>query len=245
MSNLFKMAACCAAVIAGAISCNNEQFTVDSFASSDVLSSGGKTYSKVKISADIQTLKAGLNPEAVAAINREILRGAFNEGVMDMSVKDAYESYRDLWYSELKDSTGCYSLNDDDVYEKIIKGKFLYNDKKYVSYMLSFYDYENGGAHGMSANVPFVFNAETGAVLEEKDLFKEGYKNVVSEMLTAKAKEKAEEYVLQCEEVEANNVFYLTKDSIVYVFNPYEIAPYSSGVIEIALPLESLKDWMK
>lgn len=35
--------------------------------------------------------------------------------------------------------------------------------------------------------------------------------------------------------------FYVNRDSIVFVYDPYEIAAYSNGIVEVAVPLKTLK----
>ena len=45
--------------------------------------------------------------------------------------------------------------------------------------------------------------------------------------------------------IKPNGNFYITDESINYVFNPYEIAPYSLGQTEVIIPFYKLKGILK
>jgi len=45
--------------------------------------------------------------------------------------------------------------------------------------------------------------------------------------------------------IKPNENFYITDESINYVFNPYEIAPYYMGQTEVVIPFYRLKDILK
>ena len=38
-----------------------------------------------------------------------------------------------------------------------------------------------------------------------------------------------------------NNNFAITRDGLIYYFNPYEIAPYVAGIIQVRVPYEELR----
>jgi hypothetical protein len=44
--------------------------------------------------------------------------------------------------------------------------------------------------------------------------------------------------------IKPNSNFYITDESINYVFNPYEIAPYYMGITEVVIPFDRLKDML-
>ena len=45
--------------------------------------------------------------------------------------------------------------------------------------------------------------------------------------------------------IKPNGNFYITDESINYVFNPYEIAPYYMGQTEVTIPFSRIKDLLK
>jgi hypothetical protein len=45
--------------------------------------------------------------------------------------------------------------------------------------------------------------------------------------------------------IKPNGNFYITDESINYIFNPYEIAPYYMGITEVSLPYDRLEDLLK
>jgi hypothetical protein len=47
------------------------------------------------------------------------------------------------------------------------------------------------------------------------------------------------------DQIVPNNNFYITPEGIVYVYNPYDIAPYSMGQTSVLLTFEKLKPILK
>ncbi len=113
-----------------------------------------------------------------------------------------------------------------------------------------------GGAHGMTFTSYANFCAKTGKLLNATDIFKE-------EEITKITQTLEEELIKNngCNSKEelcdktgltmlgdvfvSNNNFLLLKDSIDFVFNPYEIASYSMGEIHVRVSYNQIKDAIK
>ena len=126
-------------------------------------------------------------------------------------------------------------------FETHIKGNVLYCDSNILSYQRELYTYA-GGAHGMNTKINYVFDIKTGEQLTEEDIFGQGFERKVGKLLDEKAKALRAEGLLPEENefyndwyIEPNGNFALTDSSIIYTFNPYEIAPYCYGIIDIEI----------
>lgn len=110
-----------------------------------------------------------------------------------------------------------------------------------------------GGAHGMYNTSYLNFNPESGRIIRLKTLFKPGYEKELNGMLLARLmkdtgssslEELQSKAYLQDAEMYPSENFCLGTDSITFIYNVYEIAPYSSGITEITLPLDKLEGIM-
>ena len=114
-----------------------------------------------------------------------------------------------------------------------------------------------GGAHGLNTRNYFNFNLKNGKRITEADLYKPGFENALSELIKVRMiEERKENPELEpierledsdywVEAIKPNGNFYITDQSINYVFNPYEIGPYYMGQTEVTLPFARLSQILK
>lgn len=116
------------------------------------------------------------------------------------------------------------------------------------TYAVAYNDY-TGGAHGMNALVCNVFDLTTGETVSEADLFAEGWQDGVSALLKTAldaflaAQEEGEDLVFGAPAPNGN--FSVSEDGVTWTYNPYEIAPYSMGAIELTVRWSDLKTYLK
>lgn len=157
---------------------------------------------------------------------------------------ELHDEYNNLSESEIPPGMmGCYCD---------IKGKSASGYKGYISYIMTREEYR-GGAHPSTENTVVCFDPATGAEITLKDIFKDGYEEPLLEMLNRKL--MADEGVSTIEglrekgyfgeDMFITNNFILGNDSMTFLYNRYEIAPYAMGDILISLDYETLKDIMK
>ncbi|MEQ8714397.1 MAG: DUF3298 domain-containing protein [Cyclobacteriaceae bacterium] len=90
-----------------------------------------------------------------------------------------------------------------------------------------------GGAHGNYAINYYQVNKATGKPIVLADLYSQ---EEVDRMGTIMSVSIDPSISLLTETIVPNENFILSNDSITFIYNPYEIAPYSEGVIRLSLP---------
>ena len=122
-------------------------------------------------------------------------------------------------------------------------------DRFLWSYAMDVYEY-TGGAHGNRYLLIQNYDLETGDMVNEQDLFIDDYYEPLKTLLlnaliaqtdNAESKRDLRRMGYSVADVVPNENFYVTQDGITYVYNPYEIAPYAMGCIEIFLPWETVR----
>jgi len=124
------------------------------------------------------------------------------------------------------------------------------------NYILSFYilNYAfTGGAHGLENMDYSNVDLRTGKVLRLSDIIAEGRKQYLSKLLTKKLKlmNKIPEYQRLSDsgyfvdEIQPNDNFYLMPGGIGFLYNHYDIAPYSFGATDIFLSADEVSDLIR
>lgn len=136
-------------------------------------------------------------------------------------------------------------------WEARIKGKVVYENEELVTIRLNSYIF-TGGAHGYSSTHFLNFNKKNGEEIERNQLFKDRDKfEEIAEM-------KFREQESIPEDVSINSTgfmfdrddFYLpenigfTYDGIQLLYNPYEVASYADGAIELTLPYQEVQEFL-
>ena len=112
-------------------------------------------------------------------------------------------------------------------------------------------DYYEGGAHGINQRQIFNFINNTGVLIGLEDIFVPGYEDQLNEILLQALCEKVgvedihrlheNGYLYSMDMFPAKN-FILNNETITFIYNPYEIAPYEKGAIELAINYSQIDD---
>jgi len=121
------------------------------------------------------------------------------------------------------------------------------------SLKLSAYEYQ-GGAHGMTNYMTWVFNKETDEVFDFESFFRQ-YRNplqtiypVVKEKLMAKDENMDEDWVDRgtgYQNFENYKNFVLDGNDLVLIFPAYQVGPYALGPQTVVIPFSELSTIMK
>lgn len=117
-------------------------------------------------------------------------------------------------------------------------GNIVCANEKYVCFKrtLSTSTSDDGDAWMTTCNC-YVFDAQTGHIVQEEDIFSKQEMRALREMLVERIKTMALEDGMNFDykRVRLNANFLITDSTITYIFNPYEIAEASVGVVEITI----------
>lgn len=115
-------------------------------------------------------------------------------------------------------------------------------------------DYYEGGAHGINQLLIMNFDNLSGHCYTLSDVFVPGYEGQLNDLLLeqlmrqtdsqSKTELKDKGYLYSMEIFAPEN-FILGTDAITFVYNPYEIAPYSTGKTELTIDYDNLKKILK
>lgn len=184
--------------------------------------------------------------ETSKAMNRTILSAALDFENWEGSVEDAAVAYRENLIDEyLTENAGTQTIS----WEDRITGEYTRAYKNWKNYLLTYYSYK-GGPHGIQTMSPLVFDV-SGSLVQEEDLFADGWRQSVAEMLrqaVLSSMEKEDEELVELVEAELigpNGNFSVGPDGIEWIFQPYEIGPYALGIVTATLSWKQLKPYLK
>ena len=124
-----------------------------------------------------------------------------------------------------------------------IEGYFAGQNGPYRSYIVNLTDY-TGGAHSNSTTRAFVFDLNDGNLVTLDDLFVPDFNDILTDILNQHVAESVSEEDLEAmfeSPISPTGNYILTSDSITFIYNPYEIGPYSIGTPSITVPIKELK----
>lgn len=112
-------------------------------------------------------------------------------------------------------------------------------------------DYYEGGAHGINQHLTLNFEQSTGRQLTLADIFVPGYERQLSSILqtalceyagASSIKELKDQGYLYSMDMFPSENFILGEEAITFIYNPYEIASYEKGSIELTISYSDLDD---
>lgn len=196
------------------------------------------------ISDDTEEIQSSIKiPVFVGSTKEEVLKQ-----INDILEKDALDFKEELSnmaktdFEESKKSTFEFRK-----YELLVDYEVHTANEELISVSTLNYQY-TGGAHGLSVKIPYNFDLATGKEIALSDLFKEGknYGKILNEEIQKQIKANPDNFYE--DEIEhfsgiiEDQTFNIKDGKLFIYFGQYEIAPYSSGIIEFEIPTSVLKD---
>lgn len=134
-------------------------------------------------------------------------------------------------------------------YEMEATTSVSYQSAALLSLAIESYSYW-GGAHGYGSTSFLNFNKETGKQLTNDALFKDkkAFLAIAEKKFRAQQDIPADQYINYTGYMFEDDVFALPENigfqdnEIVLIYNPYEIAAYAEGIIELRIELNEIKD---
>ncbi len=196
--------------------------------------------------------------ESETRINNSILYAIFGcenmtfEAAMDSFITHVHEEYSDLrpeYLNEKQINRNPAWFN----FSYIINTKVEYGRNNIINYIIH-NEYFTGGANPNSAYTIINFDPENGNEIKLCDIFKENYEEYLNNRLTDalaekiganSRKEMKEKGYLTFNDIFPTENFIMKKDSILFYYNLYEIAPRSAGTTILGFTYDDLSAIMK
>lgn len=102
--------------------------------------------------------------------------------------------------------------------------------------------YACGAAHGNSTTAFINFDMTNGKILTYEDLFKSGYRKKLTKLVRDKLKASEYNLLIPVSQVPLSEEFAITSKGILVSYDPYAIAPYSDGTVQIELSLGEISE---
>ena len=206
---------------------------------------------RLGISLEYPVIKGDKELSAVL-IRQAIFETAFGESYDTLNVEEAAARYADDLAAEFKELSAAMwrgwraaGIEAPEITEwsDDIEGYFAGQNGPYRSYIVNITDF-TGGAHSSSVTHAFVFDTRDGSRLTLDDLFVPDFDAPLAEIIARHIPESLSEEDIEAlfePDVQPTGNYILTSDSIVFIYNPFEIGPYSLGTPSISVPIKELK----
>ena len=109
----------------------------------------------------------------------------------------------------------------------------------------------SGGAHGYKTLTFLNFDPETGKLYSKEDLFTPEFKDHVEEIFRREQNISQEENINSTGFWFENDTFHLPEnvgfeeDTVILIYNSYEVAPYAAGDIFMRIPIEEVRPFLR
>lgn len=176
------------------------------------------------------------------------------------SFTDAVDSFARSYIEDYTDRLSpLYEKDNIDRY-RWYEYKYIMNTDVYLGsngdilvYIVNLNSFE-GGEHVINKKYGINFNANTGGIITLADIFVPGYEKHLSDLLLGALMDKIgkrniqelhnEGYLYSMDMFVPEN-FIILDSSITFIYNTYEIAPYSKGIIELTIDKSDINKLLK
>lgn len=138
-------------------------------------------------------------------------------------------------------------------YRYSISTEIMQENDDYTAY-IAILDLYEGGAHGIQQTFAMNFDIKTGNLVKLTDIFVQGFERRLNDILFKALERKTEtngildlqdKGYLCTTDIYPSDNFIMKENSISFIYNVYEIAPYSQGMTELEIPYSDINDLLK
>ena len=161
------------------------------------------------------------------------------------------EAYREIGNQYYQDMENLEGDNQPSwyYYQLHKSNEILYEDENILSYSVDHATY-TGGAHGSLQVLYYTIDLNSLTTITEEDIFTPNYhqflttkiiENLMKNYEVNTPEELINEGFFDVNDIAPNSNFWLNNEGVHYIYNQYEIAPYSMGPIEVTIPYEDIQ----
>lgn len=246
-----------------ASSCKKQEMETEvlNYENEFLLNSQDSTLGSLSFLAEVEVPVKYHNQEVLKNVKQQIIAKVLGEVYNNYPLDSILSQYGSTLFQEYKKSNEPYLNRIVDLKgsrafldnEITIQGTVMYLDDKILSYSYERYAYM-GGAHGNSTRFLSNFDLKNSHTITEKELFTNNYESILAQLIKEQIVEDNAEmesvadlndFDFYEDRIKPNNNFFITPDGLAYVFNPYDIAPYSTGQIGVLITYDKLKSILK
>lgn len=157
----------------------------------------------------------------------------FNENLDKKSLKEKLAQANEKWRNEAISSN-----------ENLNQSYIFYYDEKIISLGKNIYEYK-GGAHGITKIQRKTYDIDSMKLIHLKNELKIENDEFINLIKSKLLKEHDKNEFFNIDEFKMSEIFEVRQNGLIFIWEPYEIAPYSSGVIELFISYEELKPFWR
>ncbi|MBO4447348.1 MAG: DUF3298 domain-containing protein [Bacteroidales bacterium] len=205
------------------------------------------------ISISLEFLDGGMSARARKAVRDSIIVIALGDEFVGRTPAKAIESYianfEENYVKEIEefkanwgdDDFPSFTLNhSEDIY-----GEFISCENGLLCYRIFSSEY-SGGAHGIYGEIYLNFDTKTGKLIRASDLFTEDGRETLDYMLKRELESEGHTFWTLSDTPEwLDGNFKIVRDTVEFIYNPYEVDCYAAGIISVCLPVSELAPLMK
>ena len=189
-----------------------------------------------------------INNFIITSVFGESFSGKSFENATKEDLKNCFDDYLSLREELPEDFYNSASLN----FYLFRSAEITCNANNILSFNFDTESY-SGGAHGMYSRNGASLNLKTGEPIYLEDLFSEDSLDKLSDLIIYKITKNAgvanpmqlnEEGYFSAEEIRPTENFEIMEDGIQWIYNPYEIACYAVGRVEVKLTWDELSPYI-
>jgi hypothetical protein len=191
------------------------------------------------------------NQDSVAAINKSLLdrlRQMSDERPLPASL----EMLMHQFIQDYRQSKQDYPQQPGWASETVVK--VIQNSDRILSLEISGYR-NTGGAHPNASTQYQNYNPKTGQEIRLSNLFKKGYRPLLNKIAEKRFRDvrsispdaSLDElgYWFDNNQFQVNDNFAIGEQGLIFIFNPYEIAPYALGPTQFEIPYRDLSSILR
>ena len=193
-------------------------------------------------------------PGVVDSVKKYITNAFYGENFKISQPDSMLVSFEKEYYDQFEKQAGELYKKYHRVFnwEKMITMSVVFNSNYLVTLEYLRYAY-SGGSHGMTNTSYDVVNLRDGSLISYRDVFSDNAEDSLSALLTNQIKN---EYNISGDlslkkagffkdTIVPNRNIYVNGNGVGFVYNSYEIAPFSQGTISVFLPFNQIKGLIK
>jgi hypothetical protein len=210
----------------------------------------------IRYIVEIDYLNPVAGPEnlqtAIGQITEKWLKGLFpNQSTSSQNISDVADADMNAFIKRAQRETSPDQLSARAFELYVSPDSIQYQNAKLLSLSYRFYTYQQG-AHGMNGVYCINFDKKTGEeitcdrlISKEADLLAVAETHFRKQQNLAKDESFDGKYFFENNKFVLSKSFAFTANGIYFFYQPYEIAPYASGVIELFLPRKDIQKYIR